>query len=588
MASLSPFDHVRSVIGFLLLPLIVGLLAAGCDSTSSNAPDVDQTLEAGDAAKTDDGVYMVASEGSIEEPVAISSRKTQDPEAESLLPEEANSPDMFYRVSGDRDVDLSADTPPLYTALPVPDDADPSNIALAVRIPREYTTDEASSEGYGWDVLPGAYEPERDLLVVPTRFVVGNGIVFGVVENSDYNAPSMEGTSGSTLLDKIQTSFSKRAPTEKASTSDFKVKCKGFGGSGCGSDEKSDVKNYLVDVYDDYVSDFKKPDLRTPVFGNKYIWIIKKKGKAWCKGDTAGKYLSLTNKAITCFDPSSGGDPSESTTRHEFFHAIQYNYAPISWSKLPKQRPDWVIEATAELTESTNSNASNVERANTSLRAIDTPLTEVSGKPDYPEYRAQDFWVHLISSRSSTPADILEPVFDQQSNGTNKPTAKKVDELYSLADDHWDWVRNQAFTAEITSGYSGALNSECVIDSSAVSPTTVSYDAGARTSPKQETISASKLTGHVAAVEVQTGADRIDLEIKASTSDSKSYVQIYPYTKSSNTNCWNNAANSSDTVTDMVVENSDKTYYVLVAATMISSSESDFTIEISHEDRLTK
>lgn len=581
----SRFDD--SLLVGLIAPLIIGLLAVGCDSTSSNAPDVDETLEAGEAARTADGVYVVASNGSLDEPVSISSRTTENPEGVTLLPD-ASGTDTFYQVFGGRDVDLSTNEPPLYTALPVPDNLNPSELAVAVRIPRDYTTDGDATEEYGWDLLRGAYEPERGLLVVPTRFLVAEGVVFGVVENSDVASPSMEDAAGETLFEKVSSFFSARAAADKASTNDFKVKCKGFGGSGCGSDEKSDVKNYLSDVYDDYVTDFKKPDLRTPLLGNKYIWTIKKKGTAWCKGDTAGKYLSLTNKAITCFDGDSGKDPSEGTTRHEFFHAIQYNYAPVSWSKLPKQRPNWVIEGTAELTESTSASASNVVRAPTPLRQVDTQLTETSGKPEYPEYRAQDFWVHLISSRSSTPADILEPVFDQQSNGTNKPTAKKVDELYSLSDDYWDWVRNQSFDAELTSGYGNALNGECVFDSATASPTKVAYDAGSRTSPKQEFTAASKLTARVLAVEVKTGANRIDLTIEASTSDPNSYVRIYPDVKSATNDCWTIAADDSDTLTDMVVESSDKTYYVLVAATMIQTSRSTFTIDISHEDRLTK
>jgi hypothetical protein len=589
---LSASSHAALLV---LLPLMAGLLVAGCDSTSSTEPteptepetNLDETLEAGGAAKTGDGVYLVAAAESIDEPVSIATREVSDPEGAALLPE-GTDPKTFYRVSGSRSVDLSTQSPPLYTALPVPDAFDPANVALAVRIPRDYTTDGTSDAPYGWDVLRGAYEPERGVLVVPTRFLVADGIVFGIVETPTYDAPSMDGTAGETLFDRVEAFFSAKRTAVKASKSDFKVQCKGFGGSGCGSDEKDDVKSYLSTVSDDYVSGFREPDLRTPLFSKKSIWVVKKKGTAWCKGNTAGKYLSLTNKAITCFDPDNQSDPPKSTTRHEFFHAIQYNYAPISWSKLPKQRPNWVLEATAELAEDTRSSATNVVRAGTDLRPIDTPLTADSGKPDYPEYRAQDFWVHLISSRSSTPAQILDPVFDQQSNGTNKPTAKKVDELYSLDDAYWDWIRNQAFDAEVTAGYDGKLNGACIFDSRAASPTTVSYDAGSRTSAKSVSPTVSKLTGKVMAVEVTTGANRIDLEITASTSDAKSYVEIYPDVSSSTTDCWSTTARSSDTLTDVMLESKSRTVYVLLGATMIDDAESDFTLTISHDDRPTK
>jgi len=597
---LNAFSTRRSALSrvavLVLLPLAAGLLVAGCDSTGSTEPEeptepqpnLDETLEAGGAAKTGDGVYLVAAAESIDEPVSIATREVPDPEGAALLPE-GNDPKTFYRVSGSRNVDLSTQSAPLYTALPVPDDFEPANTALAVRIPREYTTHGTSSDApYGWDVLRGAYEPERGVLVVPTRFLTADGIVFGIVENPTYDAPSMEETAGETLFDRVEAFFSAKRTAAKASASDFKVQCKGFGGSGCGSDEKNDVKGYLSTVSDDYVSGFREPDLRTPLFSKKSIWVVKKKGTAWCKGTTQGMYLSLTNKAITCFDPDNQSDPPKSTTRHEFFHAIQYNYAPISWSKLPKQRPDWVLEGTAELAEDTRSSATNVVRAGTDLRPIDTPLTEVSGQPNLPEYRAQDFWVHLIGSRSSTPAQILDPVFDQQSNGTNKPTAEKVDELYSLKDAHWDWIRNQAFDAETTAGYDGKLNGECVFDSRAASPTTVSYDAGSRTSAKSVSPTVSKLSGKVMAVEVTTGSNRIDLEITASTSDAKSYVEIYPDVSSPTTDCWGTTAGSSDTLTDVMLESKNRTVYVLLGATMIDGSESTFTLTVSHDDRPTK
>lgn len=476
----------------------------------------------------------------------------------------------------------------MYVALPVPEDVDPSNLALAVQVPKKHVTDiVGSSTEYGWSLVRGAYEPERSLLVVPARFLVSDGIVFSVVKNADYDTPAMGDTEGESLFEKTQNFFSLEKSARKSkSSASFKIKCKGFSGGGCGSSEKSDVRSYLNDAYNDFVSGFREPDLRTPLFSDKHIWIIKKDGTNWCKGDTAGKYLSLTNKAITCYDGK--GSPSEATTRHEFFHAIQYNYPPISWSKLPNQRPDWVVEATAELAESTSSSASNVVRASTSLRAIDTPLTEIAGKPDYPEYRAQDFWVYLINRRSSTPSDILEPVFDQQSNATNKPTAEKVDQLYGLNDDYWGWVRNQAFESQITAGFGGKLSGECIFDSDVASPDTIDYDAGARSTPKEKFTVASRLSARVVAVQVETGSNRIDLEITANTSDADSYVRVYPPYSSSTTDCWTGSGDASHTLTDMMEASSKKTYYVLVGAAASDVQRSTFSIEISHEDRLTK
>lgn len=568
----------------------MALFLGGCDimrSDSDADPETDRTLDPGETALPLEDVHLMASPGAIDTSVSVSAQEVPDPTAETPLPESISEAGAFYRVSGDRNVDLSSQEPPLYLALPVPDNADPAHLALGIRIPGSYVTDPSDdSPEFGWDLVRGAYEPERNLLVVPMRFLVSEGIVFSVVQHPDYASPSMEGTSGETLFEKTKNFFSQEATLNKAGKKNaYKVKCKGFSGNACGSNEKDAVRQYLKEAYRDFVSDFREPDLRSPLFSDKYVWIIKKKGKAWCKGSTVGKYLSLTNKAITCYD--GNGTPSEGTTRHEFFHAIQYNYAPISWSKLPKQRPDWVIEGTAELAADPNTAGSKqaIRDSGRNLRVVDVPLP---AEDNNSQYEAQDFWTHLINSRSSTLAHILDPVFKQQSNAPNKPTAEKVDKLYGLDDAYWDWVRNQAFESHLTSGYGGALNAACIFNDNVASPMTVTYDAGTRSNPKEEFTVVPRLSAQVVEVNVQTGASRIDLEISASTSDPKSYVKAYPNYSAPTTDCWGGAQSASDSLTDIVKENAQKTYYVLLAATTIDVQRSAFSIEISHEDRLTK
>jgi hypothetical protein len=185
-------------------------------------------------------------------------------------------------------------------------------------------------------------------------------------------------------------------------------------------------------------------------------------------------------------------------------------------------------------------------------------------------------------------AKILDPVFKQQSNAPNKPTAEKVDKLYSLPDDYWGWLRNQGFESQVTNGYGGKLSDRCVFDTNVASPNKITYDAGSRSETKEEGVTVSKLSARVMAVQVQTGSNRIDLEITASTSDANSYVRIYPPHTSSTTDCWTNSEDASDTLKTVMLESSQKTYYVLLSTTMIDVQRSSFNIKISHEDRPTK
>jgi len=92
----------------------------------------------------------------------------------------------------------------------------------------------------------------------------------------------------------------------------------------------------------------------------------------------------------------------------------------------------------------------------------------------------------------------------------------------------------------------------------------------------------------VVAVQVQTGSNRIDLEITASTPDDKTYVRAYLPHSSSTNDCWTGSQDASHTITDIMEESSQKTYYVAVSATTIDVQRSAFSVEISHSDRPTK
>jgi hypothetical protein len=543
--------------------------------------ETDDTLEPGGMATTESNAQLIASSGALSDPVSVTGQEASDPTGETPLPEGVEGVGAFHRISGERSIDLSSQDPPLYYALPVPESANESQIALGVRVPRRYVSEpDSTTPPYNWDTLRGAYEPEEGVLVVPAPFLVTEGIVLTVVESASYQTPSMEGASGETLLEKTQNFFASSDSDARTAShgSGFKAKCVGFSGSGCGSSEKSKVRSYLQDVHDDYVPGFRSPDIKTPLFGSKYVWTIKKKGTAWCKGSTAGIYLSLTNTPITCYDGS--GDPSQGTTRHEFFHAIQFNYAPISWTK---SRSDWIIEGTAEITEPTSSGASSPAiRPNLGLTSIDQSLNKSA-------YSARDFWVYLINSRNSTPSGTLDPLFKTQSNTTNTPNVEKVDALYSMADSHWGWVTNQAFESRVTNGFRGRLSPNCVIDSSVVSLKNISYDAGNRNDPKTRSIDVQELSAEVVGVQFQnSSSNRVTAKASANTSASNSYAKTYFRHESSTTSCRTRGSQSSSAQIDQPLQvDSTTTFYVLITNSR-KGQKSTFDVEVSHEDRPTK
>jgi len=593
---------VTSALRALLLPvaLLVAVSLVGCESsgpTGSMPPDspaeTDPTLRPGKTASTDAGARIMASRGALDDETSVSGGKMADPTSETPMPDFARPVGSYHRVAGGRNVDIATDEPPLYLALPVPEGADTSRLALAVRVPQKFTTDNGqASSGYGWSVVRGAYEPERSLLVTPIRFLMERGTAFAVVESDDHTSPSMAGTRGETLFAKTQNFFSQDAKavakaTGTAKSTRFVVKCVGFdSASACGADEKNDVRQYLNNAVQDFVGGFQFPALPKTVFGGKPVWKIYKNGESWCSGDAAGKYLSLTKVAITCYNGS--GDPAEGTTRHEFFHATQYSYGPVSWAKLPNKRPDWVIEGTAELAESTSARADAAavrERGPDPLRNVDRTLTAEMGKPQYAEYWAQDFWVYLINSRNATLKKILDPLFSAQPNAPNEPHVEKVDRLYSIPDDHWGWVRNQAFESKVKEG-NDDLNGSCVFDPESVtgSVRTITYDAQAQNGPMTRSVSIDNLTARVLKVDIKNGygAKQMLAEVKATTSAANGHAKAYANYSTATTTCHGGSGSgSSASIQKGLSPNSTKTVYLLLSNSAREKSAS-FNLRLSH------
>ena len=450
-----------------------------CVAPSDGADDdleAETTLESGGTA-TQNGVHLMASEGAVENPIEVKVQNASDPTDETPLPSEAKGVGDFYRVSGQRNLEISADSDPLYIALPVPDGVDETNLAVAIRVSRKQVQGDnlPSGKNHFWTVVSAVYHPARDLLVLPINFVAKEGNAFAVVESSEYDSPEMtaENEDSETrdqglirtrkqyflkkLFEEVKEFFEEGVKKKE----DFFVKCRGgFDDGDCGSSEKSKVREYLNRVYEDLVSDFKNLGLKRTVPGRKvdgeqgryYVYVIRKNGTAnACGGGNGGMYNSLLNIGTTCYNGS--GDPSEKTTRMEFFHAIQYNYPAISWSKLPKKRPLWVVEGTASFIENPDSDATTAIRDDgRNYRPVDEVLT-LQDKSDNPAYTVQDFWVYFINERDSTPKDKLRPFFEKQSGMPNRVTVEKLAELYpEFQDLYWKWVRNQAVEAKNLDG----------------------------------------------------------------------------------------------------------------------------------------
>lgn len=111
------------------------------------------------------------------------------------------------------------------------------------------------------------------------------------------------------------------------------------------------------------------------------------------------------------------------------------------------------------------------------------------------------------------------------------------------------------------SGVGHTLSDRRVFGPRVASPDTISCHAGARSNPKEASFVVSKLLARVMAVQVQADSKRVGLENTASTPDTKTHVWVYLPYNSSTYECWPGSQDASHTITDIMEESSQKTYW---------------------------
>ena len=600
---LSVFIALVALIALSGCTFIEGLLE---EPSLSERIGTDRELEPGGVVTGAGGVVLGAPMGVLDRAVNVAITDTTDPTAESPLPQEAEPVGDFYRLAADEDVDLPAEQP-LGLALPVPDGVDPSRLALAIRVPREHAAPDrmSSAKTHLWSVMPGVYDRDEGMLVVRLSSLAAEGVELVLVAGPSYDAPSID------LLEIDETAPQSQGSRDVAAQrflrfnfrkarEDFVIKCVGFGSppdpSVCGSTQKDAVRGYLNKVYGDVVSDFKKPDLARiagEVNGQKgsyYLYKIRKDGTGVCS-DASGMYISFSKLGITCHEGT--GLPSEKTTRMEFFHAVQYNYPATSWTKLPKQRQNWIIEGTASFIENPNSDALTALRdSDRGLREIDVPLTAIA-EDDDPSYEIQDFWVYLINAHSSTPKDVLAPIFRRGAKTQEVDNVLRANSIfspgryrqYTIGDAHWGWVRNQAFESDVTTGNS-ALNGPCMFNSNALSesPQTITYDGTSSGETLRESVTVDELSATVVKIDLANSTDaQYMATVSASSPAEAGIMKFYDARSTPSSDCIGTGGVTRSTSTEQSVpQGQTQTVYALLSNSQFGGGSTTFDLEVSH------
>jgi hypothetical protein len=407
------------------------------------------TLSDGAAITSPEGAVLAVAPGTLVEPLPVWVLAASAPPEPLYVG--ATSLGGYFNIGAQCTTFTTADLP-FVVALPVPEGAPTDRLAIALLSSNERVLDVTPTAARSWQRLTGSYDAERRLYLAPITALDLAGSVATLTEDAGLT-PQQPAS----------------ASRENGSAARFIVECLDMDPSLCLAEDKAMIEQFLVDAYDDYMREhFREPALMTgvpsfgPVVPGTAIAVSFEYPRAFrqiaIRPITSGHCLT---GALAYYDIATmqlsfcGGSQTRSAAdleyyaRHELFHAIQYAYPKVP-KKEPADRDKWVIEGTADAAAGWNG-AMN-RSVGRWLRRVDVSFFDAA---DDLEYQAQDFWVHMFTSRSpyaplgekrQLPLGDLSSFFER--GGT---TASVVDRLQypasltygSLAAEYWAWTKNQ-------------------------------------------------------------------------------------------------------------------------------------------------
>lgn len=544
-------------------------------------------LQPDETFTSEDGVVLGALDGTLEAGVEVTVAAVPTPDVP--LPDRVQLQGDFFRLSATNDT-YSAENPFLI-ALPVPDGADTSSLALAFLLQPEDVTDGDLQEPT-WEFIEGVYDPENDFFVATLPFIAGDGRIVALVTSDAFDSPSFGSDPGT--------------ETQQTITG-FAVSCNRFDDDDfnnrdidCTNADEADLEAALETARSDFTGEgFGEPYLRRQIDPTRPfnvfdpdLWFLEYVAELrpfrdvdddesrWPCGSRGGivnlgGYSSGSQSFFVCIGDGGVTDPRIDTGRHEYFHATQYGYASVRNGS----RATWVIEGTASASE--NSLGTMARDTSRPLHEVDVALTAGGNDddPDLIEYAAQDFWVFLGSDLGEG-LGYLTDVFSEGAGTSDLDTAlENAFTEYAgpgfsgLPRAYWQWAKNQAFEAEVS--FDGALGDTCSFASgtASIDDSTITYTPD-EAIPATENFSLDPLTSKVVRFEMPSfsaGDYSVVAEIDATSTDVK--IKFYDADDAGTTDCFTTGGTSElGTQLAQVSAGSSKTYYALVSNTSMSST----------------
>ncbi|NDY96330.1 hypothetical protein [Wenzhouxiangella limi] len=320
-----------------------------------------------------------------------------------------------------------------------------------------------------WMPINGVYDPDHQLYLVdlPT---IGNAEFPTQVVLVEH--PWMKTESTQPILDWLVEEYlpmaekarpGERLPTWKtgpdwdparSSDSPFDVRCDVAEGdpSVCGLDY-NDLFTAMGPHLEDGLEEFETDMVGNPVprlktnAQDQYIYYLSDETTRWTCNSFSGFYNGVTTNAWTCTNAlgsSNDVDAGLSTTRHELFHTIQFDYQLSPFRR-------WLTEGTAALVQYPNLIIHRQERpVDVGLQSTDQSF----------HYEAQHFWFDLLLRSGLADVRGVSRIFREGLTTTAAGSFVDIRTPFdTLGEAHWHWAANALFVGDIELPVRGASSS---------------------------------------------------------------------------------------------------------------------------------
>ncbi len=410
-------------------------------------PAVTGTLDNGGVVSGPDGVKIGAVTNALDAPLPVTIVSLNPPV--DPVPSPSIQLGNYYRISAQREVVQSLDKS-FILALPVPQSADTTRLAMAVYASNARLLDAGDPSGHHWELVPGVYDAANKLLLAQFPYLSQVGETVTLVHHPD-------------MVTLQKGAGSQSAHSNPEATGMFVAACHNLT---CEQAIKSQVENELEINRIEFSAHFSYPFPRLQGTGSDmsvdppqinqpsdyYYVFIYPSTELLCT-DTAGAYNPAWGVLWLCRADGLGGltDFEKKVLRHEYFHALEFAYDPVLKDWEAGEKEDWITEGMADAV--INSDVDWHRSGTNNIRPIDMSLRD---NADLLEYQAEDFWVYLGRNRLGGGVEKLKETLVL---GADLDAVIGYFGLFGFQDAYWAWVRNQVF--EKQDDMDGALDAPC-------------------------------------------------------------------------------------------------------------------------------